>query len=503
VAVAQLVPSAIFAPLGASLADRYHPERVLALGYGAIGLAVAVTGLAMVLGAPALVVYACAVVAATVVTLPRPIQSSLMPEFADTPEELTSANAVNSIFEAWGGLLGPLAAGLIMAVSGPGAVFLAAAIVAAGAMSFVFGVRTTVDTGESSPAASSSMTAPTALGVATPAAEALAGVSPDTKAGLLDGVRAVLDNRDTLAIVSLLACHFLAVGALDVLIVVLATDALGAGGSGAGYLNAALGLGAVVGGATTLALAGSGRLTVWLAAGAVVSAVGVAVLGMKPGLPASLALLVAAGLGGALFDIAGRTFLQRVAPREVLAGAFGLVEGFAMAGMAAGSLAAGVAYGIVGLVGALVVTAALMPLAVSVAWFRLSRLEAGLEVPARQVAVLRRLDLFALVPAPIVEAAARRLTRLRVPAGTPIIREGEPGDRFYIIDTGTVQVLQRGRPIRTLGPGQSFGQIALLHDVPGPRRWWQRPTRTSGCWTAMHSCSQSSARAGRPPRPTT
>ena len=466
VAVAQLVPSAIFAPLGASLADRYRRERVLAIGYGAIGLAVAATGLAMLLGAPPLVVYACAIVAATVVTVPRPIQSSLMPEFAETPEELTSANAVNSIFEAWGGLVGPLAAGLLMAVTGTGAVFLAAAGVAAAAMFLVLGVRTTRDRGGSSADAPTSGPPPTGPGGSAPAAETVVQDPPDTPGRLLDGVRSVLGNRDTLVIVALLACHFLAIGALDVLIVVLATNALDAGGSGAGYLNAALGLGAVVGGATTLALAGSGRLTAWLAAGAAVGGLGVALLGTEPGFSASLALLVATGLGGAMFDIAGRTFLQRVAPREVLAGAFGLVEGFAMAGMAAGSLLAGVAYEIVGLVGALVVTAALVPVAVLAAWFRLSRLEAGLDVPARQVAVLRALELFALMPAPTVGAAARRLTRLAVPARATIIREGELGDLFYIVDTGTVQVLQQGRPIRSLGPGQSFGQIALLRDVP-------------------------------------
>ena len=466
VAVAQLVPSAIFAPLGASLADRYRRERVLAVGYGAIGLAVAATGLAMLLGAPPLVVYACAIVAATVVTVPRPIQSSLMPEFAETPEELTSANAVNSIFEAWGGLVGPLAAGLLMAVTGTGAVFLAAAGVAAAAMFLVLGVRTTRDRGGSSGDAPTSGPPSTGPGGSAPAAETLVYDPPDTPGRLLDGVRSVLGNRDTLVIVALLACHFLAIGALDVLIVVLATDALDAGGSGAGYLNAALGLGAVVGGATTLALAGSGRLTAWLAAGAAVVGLGVGLLGTEPGFSASLALLVVTGLGGAIFDIAGRTFLQRVAPRAILAGAFGLVEGFAMAGMAAGSLVAGVAYEIVGLVGAMFVTAALVPVAVLAAWFRLSRLEAGLDVPARQVAVLRALQLFALVPAPAVEAAARRLNRLAVPAGATIIREGEPGDRFYIVDSGTVQVLQQGRPIRSLGPGQSFGQIALLRDVP-------------------------------------
>ena len=447
VAVAQLVPAAIFAPLGAGLADRYPRERVQAASYGVIGVAVLATGGAILIGAPPPIVYACAIIAATLVTLPRPIQSSLMPEFAETPEELTSANAVNTIFEAWGGLLGPLAAGLIMAVASPGAVFVAAAVVALVAMVLVLGIRPRI--------------AGSVLDHGTSRAD-----DPAEPAGLLDGMRAVLHDRDSLVIVLLLACHFLVLGALDVFIVVLATDSLDAGGSGAGYLNAALGLGAVLGGAMSLALAGSGRLSSWLLAGALAFGGAVAAVALGPGFAVALALLAMAGLGVALFDIAGRTLLQRVAPREVLSGVFGLVEGFSMAGMAVGSLVAGIAYQLVGLVGGLVLTAAFVPVAVLAMWLRLRRIEARIEVPARQVELLQRLDLFAPVAPPILASVARNLARTMVPAGATIIREGDRGDRFYIVGGGSVEVFQAGRSIRTLGEGAEFGQIALLRDVP-------------------------------------
>ena len=279
-------------------------------------------------------------------------------------------------------------------------------------------------------------------------------------------MRAVLHDRDSLFIVLLLACHFLVLGALDVFIVVLATDSLDAGGSGAGYLNAALGLGAVLGGAMSLALAGSGRLSGWLLAGALAFGVAVALVALGPGFAAALGLLAVAGLGVALFDVAGRTLLQRVAPREVLSGVFGLVEGFSMAGMAIGSLVAGIAYQLVGLVGGLVMTAALMPLVVLALWLRLSRIEARIDVPARQVELLQGLDLFAPVAPPVLAAAARNLARTIVPAGTTVVREGDHGDRFYIVGDGSVEVFQAGRSIRTLGAGAAFGQIALLRDVP-------------------------------------
>jgi CRP-like cAMP-binding protein len=47
-----------------------------------------------------------------------------------------------------------------------------------------------------------------------------------------------------------------------------------------------------------------------------------------------------------------------------------------------------------------------------------------------------------------------------------IVRQGEPGDRFYVIESGEVDVTADGTLVRTLGAGDCFGEIALLHDVP-------------------------------------
>ena len=44
--------------------------------------------------------------------------------------------------------------------------------------------------------------------------------------------------------------------------------------------------------------------------------------------------------------------------------------------------------------------------------------------------------------------------------------EGERGDRFYVIERGTAAVSIGGRPVRTLGPGDHFGELALLRDTP-------------------------------------
>jgi hypothetical protein len=137
-----------------------------------------------------------------------------------------------------------------------------------------------------------------------------------------------------------------------------------------------------------------------------------------------------------------------------------------MLGLAAGSLAASLLYESVGLQGATIAAAVLLPAIALVAWLPLRRTDAALDVPALQIDLLRHLPLFALVPPPSLEAAAARLIRFEVPAGAIVFSEGDPGDRFYVVGAGAVSVIRGGRIVRALGPGSSFGEIALLREVP-------------------------------------
>jgi CRP-like cAMP-binding protein len=58
------------------------------------------------------------------------------------------------------------------------------------------------------------------------------------------------------------------------------------------------------------------------------------------------------------------------------------------------------------------------------------------------------------------------LRHVAVPAGTAVFEQGDAGDGFYVITAGRADVVGGGTVVRSLGTGESFGEIALLRDSP-------------------------------------
>ncbi len=494
VALAQLVPAALVAPAAASLGDRYPRARVLAGGYVAQALGMLATGAAMLADLPVLAVYLVAVIAAACFVTTRPTQSSLLPSLAREPEDLTAANGATGMVEGIGVLIGPLVAAGILAVSTPASVFLLAGAAVAVSALLTLGLRpaggavTDLAGGELA-VATGVARVPRAAGAATPSDAGVAGAvgsapasragaggfvpmarDPDSgpvEAGILAGLRALASDRDAALVVGLLTALMVTTGAADVLFVLLALDLLGTGESGAGILAASLGGGTIVGGALSFGMVGGRRLALAAAAGATAFGVALALVGLT-GSPALAPLLfVLGGVGLAIVDIAGRTMLQRSVRDAVLSRVFGLQEGLAMAGLALGSVLVPLFVLVGGLVPAVVAIAAILPLVVLLAWRRLTDLDRRSVVPTRALALLRRTAVFAPLPSPQLEAVARRAVWTTVPAGTVVIREGDAGDRFFVLAGGGVRVDRGGLELRTIeAPGEGFGEIALLRGVP-------------------------------------
>jgi MFS family permease len=189
-------------------------------------------------------------------------------------------------------------------------------------------------------------------------------------------------------------------------------------------------------------------------------------LAVMPGAFGVLVLLVVAGGARATFDVAGRTLLQRVARPDLLARVFGLLEGGQMATLALGSLLAPVLVWLGGLPLAFVVVAATLPLFALAVGRTLLDIDRHATVPVVEVALLRRVPMLAPLPPPTLEALARALEPVSVPAGVDVIREGDLGDRYYVVADGEVEVERAGRTVAIRRRGDGFGEIALMYDVP-------------------------------------
>ncbi len=446
VALVQLVPAALFAPAAASLGDRYPRERVIAYGYAVQAIAMLATAAAMLAEAPPALVYAVAAITASSLVVTRPTQSALLPGLAASPEDLTAANAATGLIEGAGILAGPLMAAAILTGGTPGSVFLA------GAVLLVVAAVATMRLRPAPPIAGDDGN----------------GVPDDEESrGVLAGLRVIAVDRDARLVVGLLTVRMLMIGSADVLFVLLALEVLGTGEPGAGILSGALGAGAILGGALTFTIVGRSRLAAVAAAGALAWGVGLAVIGLTQSASLAPALVVLGGAGLAIVDIAGRTMLQRSIRDEVLARVFGLQEGLAMAGLAAGSVLVPILVAVGNVVFAVLVVAAFLPVIVAVRWRGLTDLDRRAVVPVRELALLRRNPIFRPLPAPQLEAVARRAVWVTIPSSVEFIKQGEPGDRFYVLASGRLRVLRDGVFLRELStPGEGVGEIALLRGVP-------------------------------------
>ena len=441
VALIQLVPAALAAPAASALGDRFPRERVLAVGYAIQALAMFATGLTMLADAPPLVTYAVAAATAASLVVTRPTQSALLPSLAMAPADCTIANGASGFFEGGGQLIGPLAAAAILAVGTPATVFFAASLALVVALLVTVGVR--------------------------PRMAPIVFASDADDVGLLGGLRLVLADRDARVLVGLLTARMLVIGACDVLFVLLALELLETGEPGAGILSAALGAGAMLGGAGTFTIVGRPRLAAVAAAGALVWGAAIATVGLVPSAFLAPLLVIVGSAGLAIVDICGRTMLQRSVRDEILARVFGLQEGLGMAGLAAGAVLVPILVGVFGLVGAVVAVGAILPVFVALRWPRLSDLERGAGVPAREISLLRAGTIFRPLPAPALEAVARRAVWVDVSDGERLITQGDPGDRFYVLAAGSLRVERDGTRLRDVTePGEGVGEIAILRDVP-------------------------------------
>lgn len=440
--IARVLPGAIAGPGTALLADR-RPRRAVLLAL--TGGATAVLGalvLAAATGAPLAAILIIAAAFSILISGQGPGQAALLPSLVRNPRQLALANGLRQGAANAAYCVGALAGGAAAAGLSVTAGFAVALVASTAALLALAAMRSDVLPAHRAPRAGVSL-----------AGELLLGVRE---------VRATPELRDAAGVLAAIAFVY---GVLDVLMVVVAIELVELGAGGVGVLNSAWGGGGVVGGVVALALLARGRFSTALAAGAAGVALPLALLAGVAHPAVAISAFAVLGVGWSVAETTGQTLLQRLASDESLARVFGIAEASSQAAVALGAVAAPLLVELLGIRGALLATAVVVPLVVIVRWHAARRLDARAVVPEHALQVLRDVDLFAPLPLATVETLAARATPWVVPAGEEILRVGDVGSTFYVIADGAFEA-QAGPITRRLERGDYFGEIALLRDVP-------------------------------------
>lgn len=437
---------AVSAPFTSTLADKMSRKLLMVLCDVIRAFLIAAAALCLFIDAADAWIFVFATVSALVGTPFLVAQRSLLPALAERPEELTAANGTASTIESMAFFVGPALAATLLGFTSIQVVFLL------NVATFVLSLLLI-------------------LGVSVPAADTPpppSGDDDDAPGFLAEasaGFRTIAGDKG-LTLVTLAACvQTVIAGGSAVFMLVMADTILGTGPRGVGYLDAVLGIGALLGGVLAISRAGRGRLGTDLVVGILLWSVPLALVTVWPSPVSCFAAMALLGLGNPLVDVNLDTIVQRLAPDEVLGRVFGALEAAFITTMALGAVAMPFLIDGVGLRLGLLALAA--PVAV-LALFMLPsmrRLEQRLRAPDN-LALIEQVDIFSPLGGVALESLARSATEFRFAAGDVLVREGDQADRFFIVQEGLVEVSQGERVLRREGPGEYFGEIGLLRDVP-------------------------------------
>jgi MFS family permease len=440
----RIVPSIVAAPFAPILVERFRGDRVLT-AINIVRCAGAVlTAIAIGTDLPTGLVYVLAAAVAGAGSLVRPIQNALLPAFAQTPRELVAANVASSTGEGIGTFIGPLLAGVVVAETGSVAATLLVAVTFAAAASAVIGIRFER------------------------AEDARGGIGADRVARfrIADAPRVLRRYPGA----SLVAADFVAQtfvrGLLVTLVVVSSIELLGMGDTGVGLLNAAIGLGGLTGAIGALGLSGGPRLARAFTAALAGWGLPLILIGAWPAAALALVALFVTGVSNALLDVSGFTLVQRAVRNEDRVTMFGVMEGLFGIGLLVGSLVGPVLVALLGARSSLVVAGAILPILALITWQPIAKRTRRSPLVEGRLALLRRNPLFAPLPLTALDSLAESLVSVSYAEGDIVMRKGELGDTYVLIEEGEVDVGADGRSLGSCGPGDGVGEIALLRRVP-------------------------------------
>ncbi len=463
VGAARILPYVILSVPAGIIVDRFDRRMVLLVTDVARGLIMVVMTVVVAIDGPVLAVVALAILATCFSCFFRPAIGAYLPSLVRDERELGPANSLFATLGELSFIVGPAIAGLIIAASDLTLAFAINAV--------TFGVIAIV-----------LFTLPPGLpgkpsGGVDPGAEleaealgAEAGPSP-AEAGVR--ARLLVIRRPLIGMLTLDTVAGFMFGGLSVITVLIAVDQLNAGEAGTGYLNAAVGVGGVLGAIGSGAILARRNLAPAMLTGALALTIGFVVLGFSTQMVPALIAMGIIAAGSLVADIVSTTVFQRIVEDDLRGRVLGGMQTLQTGTYAAGALLLPVLFSVLGpqvvlpIGGVVILVAGLVALAL-LRPYLIREPDAAVDVLTR----VSRLPLFAGVPAPALEAAAGRLEPVTVHKGDVIVRQGDPADRFYVIESGTFAVDQEEAAtgavhrLRVMGTDEVFGELGLMHGTP-------------------------------------
>lgn len=467
----RLLLMAVVTPFASTLVDRLPRKTVMIATDLIRGVLVLLVALLILVDFNYVVILVLATLTALIAAPFRPAVAALLPSLVDEPEELTAANGAGSTIESLAFFVGPALGGLLISAFSVPVVIVFNAITFAWSALLVSRIRVPEERPALgvAPAVVAAVEPADAADAAGQGAVVVAAAEDKAAEGFLAesmaGFRAILADKDLRLVSGVYSAQTIVAGASIVYTVEMAVQMTGFGAQGVGYLESALGVGAILGGLVALGRASKQRIATDFGWGVVFWAIPLLLAAAGNTTWAALAAVAIIGFANPIVDVNASTILQRLTPDEVLGRVFGALDSALIAAMAFGSIVYPLLYHWLGLRWSLAVLGIAVALLVLPTFGRLRRLDAMLGT-SEELELLSQIPLFAPLEPKSLEDMARQLKRREVRKGEAVITEGEVGDRFYIVEFGRTTATHHGEVLSSQGPGDPFGEIALLRDVP-------------------------------------
>jgi MFS family permease len=452
--VIRFAPFVVLSTLGGVIADRYDRKQIMVLtdlGRAATMVAMAAAAAAE---APALVVIALAAISTALATPYFPAVGAATPALVGE-DDLTAANTIIAAISNVTLALGPAVGGLVLALSTPITAFTVNAVTFLASAVLTWKIKTNLVPRESSDGGEA---------------------APSFGSRLAEGFRAITSSGEVVLLLVVTLAFAVFYGQEIVLYSLAATERLGLGDAGIGYLFAATGIGGILAAGLTGRISDRSRQGGILAISAILSAVPMMIIAVVTSPVVAYALLLVEGVGFILGDVIGMTMLQRLLPGDLLGRVLGVLDSLMVAGIIVGSVLAPVLVEVAGLEVALVIGGGVLALAGVLVLPKARgidrRTAERFERLAPKVELLERVGMFETASRQVLEALAESAVDERVAAGTTVIRQGDEPEDLYVVAAGRLDVTssgeQGGSPVRIaeLGPGDCFGEIGLLRRIP-------------------------------------